>query len=84
MLLSTPAHAAGEIDRLIKSVKEDRMPMDENRISYALTPENKQWLLGERGGLPVHRSRPASGKPRPRAVRSRWQGSPSRRARTRR
>ena len=45
VLLSTPAHAAGEIDRLIKSVKEDRMPMDENRISYALTPENKQWLL---------------------------------------
>jgi hypothetical protein len=45
VLLSTPAHAAGEIDRLIKSVREDRMPMDENRISYALTPENKQWLL---------------------------------------
>jgi hypothetical protein len=45
VLLSTPAHAAGEIERLIKSVKEDRMPMDENRISYALTPENKQWLL---------------------------------------
>ena len=45
VLLSTPAHAAGEIDRLIKSVREDRMPMDENRLSYALTPENKQWLL---------------------------------------
>jgi len=45
VLLSTPAHAAGEIDRLIKSVKEDRMPMDENRISYALSPENKKWLL---------------------------------------
>ena len=45
VLLSTPAHAAGEIDRLIKSVREDRMPMDENRISYALSPENKQWLL---------------------------------------
>jgi len=45
VLLSTPAHAAGEIDRLIKSVKEDRMPMDEFRISYALSPENKQWLL---------------------------------------
>ena len=45
VLLSTPAHAAGEIDRVIKSVKEDRMPMDENRISYALTPENKKWLL---------------------------------------
>ena len=45
VLLSTPAHAAGEIDRLIKSVKEDRMPMDDNRISYALSAENKKWLL---------------------------------------
>jgi hypothetical protein len=45
VLLSTPAHAAGEIDRLIKSVKEDRMPMDEYRNSYALSPEDKTWLL---------------------------------------
>lgn len=45
VLLSTPAHAAGEIDRLIKSVKEDRMPMDEFRLSYPLSPENKKWLL---------------------------------------
>lgn len=45
VLLSTPAHAAGEIDRLIKSVREDRMPMDEFRLSYALSPENKKWLL---------------------------------------
>jgi hypothetical protein len=45
VLLSTPAHAAGEIDRLIRSVKEDRMPMDEYRNSYALSPEDKKWLL---------------------------------------
>ncbi|MDB5858723.1 MAG: hypothetical protein JWQ76_2412 [Ramlibacter sp.] len=45
VLLSTPAHAAGEIDRLIKSVKEDRMPMDEYRNSVALSPEDKKWLL---------------------------------------
>jgi len=45
VLLSTPAHAAGEIDRLIKSVKEDRMPMDEYRNSYALPAEDKKWLL---------------------------------------
>lgn len=45
VLLSTPAHAAGEIDRLIKAVKEDRMPMDEFRLSYSLSPENKKWLL---------------------------------------
>jgi hypothetical protein len=45
VLLSTPAHAAGEIDRLIKSVKEDRMPMDEFRIATPLSPDNKKWLL---------------------------------------
>ncbi|MEO7548455.1 MAG: hypothetical protein ABIT82_08540, partial [Ramlibacter sp.] len=45
VLLSTPVHAAGEIDRLIKAVKEDRMPMDDFRVSYALSPENKKWLL---------------------------------------
>ncbi|MDB5931213.1 MAG: hypothetical protein JWR60_2920 [Polaromonas sp.] len=45
VLLSTPAHAAGEVDRLIKAVREDSMPMDEFRLSYALSPENKKWLL---------------------------------------
>lgn len=45
VLLSTPAHAAGEVDRLIKSVKEDRMPMDDFRVSYALPTEAKKWLL---------------------------------------
>ncbi|MEO8023071.1 hypothetical protein [Polaromonas sp.] len=45
VLLSTPAHAAGEVDRLIKAVREDRMPMDDFRISYALSDENKKWLL---------------------------------------
>jgi hypothetical protein len=45
VLLSTPAHAAGEIDRLIKSVREDKMPMDEYRNSYALPAEDKKWLL---------------------------------------
>jgi hypothetical protein len=45
VLLSTPAHAAGEIDRLIKSVREDKMPMDEFRNSYALPAEDKKWLL---------------------------------------
>lgn len=45
VLLSTPAHAAGEIDRLIKSVRDDKMPMDEYRNSYALKDEDKKWLL---------------------------------------
>lgn len=45
VLLSTPVHAAGEVERLIKSVKEDRMPMDEYRVSYALDADTKKWLL---------------------------------------
>ena len=38
-------HAAAEVDRLIKAVREDRMPMDEFRLSYALSEDNKKWLL---------------------------------------
>ncbi|MEJ6023191.1 hypothetical protein [Ramlibacter sp. PS4R-6] len=45
VLLSTPAHAAGEIDRLIKSVRDDRMPVDEFRNTVPLSPDQKRWLL---------------------------------------
>ena len=45
VLLATPAHAAGEIDRLIRAVREDRMPMDANRRPVALSPDAKAWLL---------------------------------------
>lgn len=45
VLLSTPAHAAGEIDRLIKSVREDRMPVDDLRNAAPLPTDRKQWLL---------------------------------------
>ncbi|HZY18501.1 MAG TPA: hypothetical protein VFE82_08465 [Ramlibacter sp.] len=46
VLLSSPAHAAGEIDRLIRAVREDRMPVDRNRRSFALSAPDKAWLLG--------------------------------------
>jgi hypothetical protein len=45
VLLSTPAHAAGEIDRLIKAVRDDRMPVDEFRLADPLPADRKQWLL---------------------------------------
>lgn len=45
VLLSTPAHAAGEVDRLIEAVKEDRMPLDESGSSSPLPAEAKKWLL---------------------------------------
>ena len=44
-----PAHAAGEITRLIKAVREDRMPLDEAGIEQPLEPTLKRALL-ESGG----------------------------------
>jgi hypothetical protein len=45
VLLTTPAHAAGEIDRLIRAVREDRMPVDAHRRPVALSADAKAWLL---------------------------------------
>src|SRR5207247_9940481 len=49
VLLQTPAHAAGEIQRLIKAVREDRMPLDETGIEQPLDAKLKAALL-ENGG----------------------------------
>lgn len=45
VLLQTPAHAAGEIQRLLKAVREDRMPRDETGIENPLDARTKQALL---------------------------------------
>lgn len=45
VLLQTPAHAAGEVQRLLKSVREDRMPRDESGIENPLDPKTKRALL---------------------------------------
>ena len=45
VLLQTPAHAAGEIERLLKSVREDRMPRDEAGIENPLDAHTKGTLL---------------------------------------
>lgn len=45
VLLTTPAHAAGEIDRLIRAVREDRMPVAADGQARPLPAEDKQWLL---------------------------------------
>jgi hypothetical protein len=45
VLMHTPAHAAGEIARLIKAVREDRMPLDETGIEQPLEPALKRALL---------------------------------------
>ena len=47
VLLQTPAHAAAEIKRLLKVVREDRMPVDDIGIATALDPHTKEALLKE-------------------------------------
>jgi hypothetical protein len=47
VLLQTPAHAAGEIRRVLKSLQTDRMPIDETGIEASLPPKVKQALLDD-------------------------------------
>jgi hypothetical protein len=50
VLMHTPAHAAGEIARVMKAVREDRMPLDETGLEQPLEPALKRALL-ESGGV---------------------------------
>jgi hypothetical protein len=45
VLLQTPAHAAGEIKRVLRAVRENRMPLDEFGIEEALDEQTKAALL---------------------------------------
>lgn len=45
VLLQTPAHAAGEVGRLIKSVREDKMPIDKIGVEQPLEAHAKAALL---------------------------------------
>ena len=45
VLLQTPAHAAGEIKRVMRSVRQDRMPLDETLVEQPLDPKLKSALL---------------------------------------
>ena len=47
VLLQTPMHAASEINRVMKSVREDRMPRDEFGIEQPLDAKMKATLLNE-------------------------------------
>jgi hypothetical protein len=47
VLLQTPMHAAAEIKRVLKDVREDRMPRDEFGIEKPLDAKTKQALLTE-------------------------------------
>ena len=43
--MHTPAHAAGEISRLMRAVRDDRMPLDDTGIEQPLEPALKRALL---------------------------------------
>jgi hypothetical protein len=45
VLMHTPAHAAGEIARLMKAVREDKMPLDDTGAEQPLEPALKRALL---------------------------------------
>jgi hypothetical protein len=45
VLLQTPAHAAAEMQRLLKAVREDRMPRDDAGIENPLDAKTKKALL---------------------------------------
>ncbi len=47
VLLQTPAHAAGEVGRLIKSVRDDKMPVDKIGVQQPLEAAAKADLLRE-------------------------------------
>ena len=51
VLLQTPAHAAGEIQRLMKAVRGDRMPRDEFGIEQPLDSKLKKALLENAGAF---------------------------------
>jgi hypothetical protein len=47
VLLQTPMHAAGEIKRVLSTVREGRMPLDEYGVQTKLDPNVKKTLLEE-------------------------------------
>jgi hypothetical protein len=51
VLLQTPAHAAGEIKRLMKSVQRDSMPLDDAGIEAPLEAPVKEALLKNAGAF---------------------------------
>jgi hypothetical protein len=43
--MHSPAHASGEIGRLMQAVREDRMPLDDSGVEQPLEPAQKRALL---------------------------------------
>jgi hypothetical protein len=49
VLLQSPAHASGEIQRVLKSVRERKMPLDDLGMEKELDPQLVKVLL-DKGG----------------------------------
>jgi len=49
VLLQSPAHASAEIHRVLQSVRDKKMPLDEQGIEKTLDPAMEKTLL-EKGG----------------------------------
>ena len=47
VLLQTPLHAASEIERVLKDVRQDRMPLDDSGIEKPLPEKRKNRLLAD-------------------------------------
>ena len=45
VLMQTPAHAAGEIKRIMRAVREDKMPLDDAGLYKEMDPAIKAALL---------------------------------------
>jgi hypothetical protein len=45
VLMQTPAHAAGEIKRIMRAVRDDKMPLDDNGLEKELDASTKAALL---------------------------------------
>ena len=45
VLMQTPVHAAGEIERIMRAVREDKMPVDEMDLYKEIDADIKAGLL---------------------------------------
>ena len=50
VLLQTPAHAASEIKRLMKTVRDNEMPVDDSLLYHEIHPDTRAALL-DHGGI---------------------------------
>ena len=80
VLLQTPAHAAAEVERIIKSVRDEKMPYDDWGDPAHLDPALRTALLDYANSLPDGRGESQSLGRRPEAQRRRVERPPRKRS----